>query len=192
MHTKNNISVYILCGGLSTRMQEEKGLVVFKGKTFIEHIIEAVKPITQNIVLVTKNEKYKQFGFPLVADIYENKGPVGAIYSALNHSKDEFNLILSCDIPNITTTVLNNYLLKTISESEISYLVDNQCEYPLIGVYSKKTTSTFKDAIANNELKLLDLIKSLDYNIITIRTKDRNAVKNVNSKEELQHLLLKK
>ncbi|WP_179021232.1 molybdenum cofactor guanylyltransferase [Winogradskyella forsetii] len=190
MRVHNNITVYILCGGLSTRMQEEKGLVVFKGKTFVDHIIEAVKPITQNIVLVTNNEKYEQFGYPLVADIYENKGPVGGIYSALNHSQDDHNLILSCDIPNINTAVLNNYLLNTISENQITYLVDNQGEYPLIGLYSKKVTSIFKEAILKNELKLLDLIKSLDYKTISIKRKDRNAVKNVNSKEDLQLLLL--
>ncbi|WP_179009203.1 molybdenum cofactor guanylyltransferase [Winogradskyella forsetii] len=191
MRVQNNISVYILCGGLSTRMQEEKGLVVFKGKTFVDHIIEAVKPITQNIVLVTNNEKYKEFGYPLVADIYENKGPVGGIYSALNHSRNDHSLILSCDIPNINTAVLNNYLLNTISENQITYLVDNQGEYPLIGLYSKKVTSIFKEAILKNELKLLDLIKSLDYKTISIKRKDRNAVKNVNSKEDLQLLLLK-
>ena len=185
MNPQNNISVYILCGGLSTRMQEEKGLVQFKGKAFIECIIEAVIPITQDVFLVTKNEIYKQFGYPLVADVYENKGPVGGIYSALEHSKNEYNLILSCDIPNINTSVLQTYLLGRSNNNAITYLVDDEREYPLIGVYSKNVASIFKEAITSNKLKLIDLIKTTDYNMFQVESKDKNAIKNINTKEEL-------
>ena len=185
MNPESNISVYILCGGLSTRMQEEKGLVQFNGKAFIECVIEAVVPIIQNIFLVTKNETYKQFGYPLVADVYENKGPVGGIYSALEHSKNEYNLILSCDIPNINTSVLQTYLLGRSNNNAITYLVDDEREYPLIGVYSKSVASLFKEAIISNKLKLIDLIKTTDYNMIQVESKDKNAIKNINTKEEL-------
>ncbi|WP_299098269.1 molybdenum cofactor guanylyltransferase [uncultured Winogradskyella sp.] len=188
MSTKNNISVYILCGGLSSRMQEEKGLVLYEDKPFVTHIIEAVLPISETIVLVTKNENYKQFGFPLIADIYENKGPVGGIYSALNHSDNEFNLILSCDIPNIKTAVLNTYLLNNFQDHSITYLKDDESDYPLIGMYSKQVTSLFKTAISENKLKLLDLIKTTDYNTIQIKPEDKIAVKNINTKEELTAL----
>ena len=185
MNPQNNISVYILCGGLSTRMQEEKGLVQFKGKAFIECVIEAVVAITQNIFLVTKNETYKQFGYPLVADVYENKGPVGGIYSALEHSKNEYNLMLSCDIPNINTSVLQTYLLGRSNNNAITYLVDDERDYPLIGVYSKNVASIFNEAITSNKLKLIDLIKTADYKTVNIESKDKNAVKNINTKEGL-------
>ncbi|MUU79140.1 molybdenum cofactor guanylyltransferase [Winogradskyella endarachnes] len=188
MSNKTNISVYILCGGLSSRMQEEKGLVLYKNKPFVAHIIDAVIPISESIVLVTKNDAYKQFGYPLVADIYENKGPVGGIYSALNHSENEFNLILSCDIPNIKTAVLNTYLLQNFQSHSISYLKDDESDYPLIGMYSKKLTSLFKAAILENKLKLLDLIKTTDYNTIQIKPEAKSAVKNINTKEELTAL----
>lgn len=188
MSTKNNISVYILCGGLSSRMQEEKGLVLYEDKPFVAHIIDAVLPISETIVLVTKNEDYKQFGFPIVADIYENKGPVGGIYSALNHSENEFNLILSCDIPNIKTAVLSTYLLNNFQDNAITYLKDDEKDYPLIGIYSKQTESLFKAAISENKLKLLDLIKTTDYKTIQIKPEDKTAVKNINTKEELTAL----
>ncbi|HEX8014674.1 MAG TPA: NTP transferase domain-containing protein, partial [Flavobacterium sp.] len=40
------LTAFILCGGKSSRMKSEKGLVLFQGKPFIEHIIQAVLPIT--------------------------------------------------------------------------------------------------------------------------------------------------
>jgi len=188
MNSRENISVYILCGGKSTRMQEEKGLVLFKEKAFVEHIIDAVKPVTNQIFLVTDNNLYQQFGYPLVNDAYKDKGPVGGIYSALKHSNTSFNVILSCDIPNITTSILNTYLLKEFNQNEVIFLKDEESEYPLIGIYSKNLISKFEEAIITNKLRLLDLIKYLDYKKVEIGCDDKIFVKNINTKEELESL----
>lgn len=101
-----DLSAYILCGGKSSRMQSEKGLVYYNGKPFIRWIIEAVVPITSTIILVTSNGAYSLVGLPMIEDIYENKGPVGGIFTALKHTKSSRNLILSCDVPRITTELL--------------------------------------------------------------------------------------
>jgi len=45
------ISAYILCGGKSSRMQMEKGMVCYQNSPFIQHIINAVKPLTGNGLL---------------------------------------------------------------------------------------------------------------------------------------------
>ena len=43
MKFKNNITGIILAGGKSSRMGTEKGLIIYKNKPFVEHIIEAMK-----------------------------------------------------------------------------------------------------------------------------------------------------
>ncbi|TEB40615.1 molybdenum cofactor guanylyltransferase, partial [Flavobacterium circumlabens] len=53
------LTVFILCGGKSTRMQSEKGLVLFQKKPFIEHIIQAILPITEEIKLITATKEYE-------------------------------------------------------------------------------------------------------------------------------------
>ena len=47
-------------------MQSEKGLVLYQNKPFIEHIIEAVLPISNNIQLVTNTNDYNYLVFLLV------------------------------------------------------------------------------------------------------------------------------
>ncbi|WP_299129175.1 molybdenum cofactor guanylyltransferase [uncultured Winogradskyella sp.] len=188
MNKINNISVYILCGGKNIRMQKEKGLVLYKSQPFIQHIINAIKPISKKIFLVTDNNLYQKFGYPLVNDEYKDKGPVGGIYSALKHSNTHYNIILSCDIPNITTSILNTYLSKEIYQKEITFLKDEQYEYPLIGVYSKHLVSKFEEAINTNILRLLRLIKCMDYKTIEIEVNDKVYVKNINTRQELELL----
>lgn len=190
MSKENTISAYILCGGTNKRMQTEKGLIEFNGKTFIKWIIDAIKPNTNSIFLVTKNEDYQSFGYPLVPDIYHSKGPVGGIYTALKHSSTENNLVLSCDIPNITSHVLKTYLVDEYEESnDVLYVADNTREYPLIGLYSKKIVSEFETALNNDHLKLVRLLEKVNCKCIKVDSEDYNTLQNINTKEELKKLI---
>ena len=190
MSEKQSISAYILCGGTNKRMGTEKGLIVYKDKTFIEWIIEAIKPITDSIFLVTKNKDYQKFGYPLVPDIHHSKGPVGGIFTALTHTNTDKDLILSSDIPNITTHVLNTYLVDQIDESDsVVYVSDDKKAYPLIGMYSKKLVSEFETALNNNHLKLMKLLEKLDCKCVKTKPEDYSALQNINTKEELKKLI---
>ena len=190
MNKEKNISAYILCGGTNRRMQTEKGLIIFKDKTFIEWIIDAIKPITDSIFLVTKNEDYQKFGYPLIPDIHHSKGPVGGIFTALKHSTTDNNLILSSDVPIITSHVLKTYLVDNIDESnDVIYVADNKREYPLIGIYSKKITSEFETALSNDHLKLVRLLEKVNCNCVKTNPEDYSALQNINTKEELKNLI---
>lgn len=189
MTQKTNIPVYILCGGKSTRMQTEKGLVEYKDKPFIQWVINAVKPLSNSIYLVTNNEDYLDFNYPLVEDIYKDKGPVGGIHSALKHSDTEQILILSCDIPNITAAVLEKYLLNNYhNEIDVMMLSDNQKIFPLIGIYSKSVLDGFESAIKTDKLKLMLVIKDYNFKTIEVAGTHKNALVNINTKEELKSI----
>lgn len=190
MSKLHHIPVYILCGGKSTRMQTEKGLVCIDNKPFIQHIIDAVKPVTNAIILVTKNQDYKTFGYKLIEDIHEDKGPLGGIHTALKHSQYTDNLILSCDVPFITTEVLEILLEK--HESEVTFLSDDNKNYPLIGIYQKQLEELFEEAILNNELKLQQVLQKTKSQNILIDTKYQSSLKNINTKEELEESLKSK
>ena len=190
MNKEKNMSAYILCGGTNRRMQTEKGLIVYNGKTFIEWIIDAIKPITNSIFLVTKNKDYQKFGYPLIPDVHHSKGPVGGIFTALKHSSSDDNLILSCDVPNITSHVLETYLVDKIDDShDVIYVADENRDYPLIGIYSKKIITDFETALNNDHLKLVRLLVKVNCNCIKTNPEDYSALQNINTKEELKNLI---
>lgn len=191
MKNPKDITAYVLCGGKSVRMQAEKGLVLYKGKPFIRWIIEAIMPITSNIILVTSNGDYSLVGLPMVEDTYADKGPVGGIYTALNHSKTTRNLILSCDIPKITTELLRNVTDESWeTEAPVTFLSDGKNDYPLIGVYSKSALKIFADAILADKLKLCSLVNMISHQKISINSDQKSLVQNINSKAELEFLNL--
>ncbi|PZX46901.1 molybdenum cofactor guanylyltransferase [Algoriphagus chordae] len=191
MEKSQEITAYVLCGGKSVRMQAEKGLVLYKGKPFIRWIIEAIMPITSNIILVTSNGDYSLVGLPMIEDTYADKGPVGGIYTALKHSKTARNLILSCDIPKISTELLRNLCDESKEmEAPVTFLSDAKNDYPLIGVYNKSALQTFADAISANKLKLCPLVNMISHQKISINSDQKTLVQNINSKAELQSLNL--
>jgi len=183
-----NVSTYILCGGKSSRMGSEKGLVMYKGKTFIQWILEAVAPVCDSICLVTNNDDYASYNYPLVSDAIPDKGPVGGIYTALKHSSTPWNLILSCDVPMLTTEVLQTYLLKGSSDKAITYLSDGHKNSPLIGLYAQHLVGDFEEALRKDHLKLLDLIHLLSYSQVTVKPEEAYAIQNINTPIELNHL----
>jgi len=186
MSTFSNIPAYILCGGKSSRMGSEKGLVKLQDKQFIKHITNSLYKITKAVFLVTDNQDYLSFEFPLVSDNYKQKGPLGGIQSALKHTSEEKVLILSCDIPLITAETLNTLLKNTENEAEISFATANENWHPLIGIYAKSLLPAIEKAIENDRLKLIVFIK--EYNYQEIEIADSKSLTNINSPEELKQL----
>lgn len=183
-----NISVFILCGGKSSRMQSEKGLVLFQEKPFIEHIIKAILPITEQIKLITASKEYDYLPYEKIPDIISDKGPLGGIYTALSNSETEFNLILSCDIPLISTELLTELISKHTEEAGITVFASESKTHPLIGIYSKKIVPIIKNAIDSDELKMMDLLAKVPHQILNIEESENFHLTNINSADELNDL----
>lgn len=182
------LTVFILCGGKSSRMQSEKGLVLFQDKPFIDHIIQAILPITNQIKLITASKQYDYLEYEKIPDLIVDKGPLGGIYTALSHSGTEFNLILSCDIPLISTELLQELISKHTKEAGITIYASESKTHPLIGIYSKNILSVIKESIDSDELKMMDLLAKLPHQIIKIEENENFPLTNINSIDELNDL----
>jgi molybdopterin-guanine dinucleotide biosynthesis protein A len=182
------LTAFILCGGKSSRMQSEKGLVLFQEKPFIEHIIQAILPVTENIHLITNTKDYDYLPYQKTADIVKDKGPLGGIYTALENSQTNFNLILSCDIPLISSELLSELISKQNEEAQITVFATESRIHPLIGIYSKKIVPVIKEAIDANELKMMDFLLKVPHQIIKIEESENFHLTNINSADELNDL----
>lgn len=182
------IAVSILCGGKSSRMLSEKGLVLLKGKPFIEHIISAVLPFASQIQLITNGTDYNYLPYVKIKDIVLDKGPIGGIYTALEHSSEDLNLILSCDIPLISTEILQELITTHNINKTVSVFSDMERVHPLIGIFSKSILPVLKVAIANDDLRMMKMIQKVGAQIITVGIDKSNQFRNINTVNELNKL----
>lgn len=188
--TQKERTAIILAGGKSQRMGTDKGLLDFKGKPFIQHICDALYPIFgNNILIISGNKDYEAFGYTRVEDIIENKGPVGGLYAAMSASKTKVNLVLSVDVPMISTELLQ-WLLDNHEETDmVTQISANGKICPLIAVYDRSMRTVFGEYIAGNQLKLKTVIDDVKHQTILIPEKWNDQVQNINTQEEYQNLI---
>ena len=186
-----NKTLAILAGGKSSRMNyNNKALLSYKEKKFIEHIIEAGRDYKEIIIISNNLEEYRGFNLRVVEDIYKGNGPLSGIHSALINSNTDKVLCIACDMPLITKDTLNtigNY------EKEYDVLVPSVKErlQPLCGIYSKNIIPRLEKAIKENNNKLQLLIKSFDLKVIEGDDKSKfieRDFSNINTEKEYREL----
>jgi len=184
-----NFTGIILAGGKSQRMGTDKGLLPLNGKPFITHIYEAMKPIFgDNIVVVSSNTDYDTFGYNRIEDLISDKGPVGGLYTALKQSKTKFNLVLSVDVPLVTTELLQ----WLVDNHDDSYLVTqvqvDEKVSPLVAVYDRALRTLLGEHLAGNQLKLRDVIAEVNVQTLTVPAKWCAQLQNINTEEDYKKI----
>ncbi|MFM1745416.1 MAG: hypothetical protein RLZZ630_1353, partial [Bacteroidota bacterium] len=80
------LQIYILAGGKSSRMGEDKGLIMHNGKALVRHVIDAAIPLGTPIKFIGAPATYHRFGYDSIQDKIAAQGPAGGILSALTDS----------------------------------------------------------------------------------------------------------
>ncbi|MGQ7946664.1 molybdenum cofactor guanylyltransferase [Flavobacterium sp. WC2509] len=187
---EKNITAIVLAGGKSERMGTDKGLLDLNGKPFIKHICEALEPIVgSNILIVSGNKEYDAFGFTRVEDIIENKGPVGGLYAALNSSKTKVNLVLSVDVPLVSTELLEWLVASHEETLMVTQTTIEGKTSPLIAIYDRSMRVVFGEHIAGKQLKLRTVIEDVKHQTIVVPEKWSDQIQNINTQEEYQNLI---
>ena len=181
------VSGAILAGGKSTRMNLPKGLIQIDGKTLISSIASVLQTVVGDIMLIANDPVYDQCQFPLLNDIITDKGPASGIHSALTHAVNEKVLIVSCDVPFVSTELFQ-FLLEHAVKKKIVVPVHSDKMEPLICVYSKSILKDLEKCINGGEYKMHDLLKSLDAEFVQIPGDlfSEKLFTNINTPEDLR------
>ncbi len=100
-----DISAVILAGGRSTRMGgKNKGLLPFRGRPMIQHVIDRIRPQVDTILISANQDldAYKGFGYSVVTDqTADYSGPLAGMLAALSVMQTEWLVSVPCDVPFI-------------------------------------------------------------------------------------------
>jgi len=173
----------ILAGGLSSRMGQDKGLILYKDQALVQYSIAALEPLCSEILISTNNPEYKKFGYSLVPDIYKECGPIGGIYSALRVSQHDNNLICPCDMPFVTPELFHQ-ILDEIEKDETPVVASsNDKAFPTLGYYHRNSVTSIEKQIKKGHYKLMMLLIELKAKQICIE--DQMCLSNFNYLEDL-------
>jgi molybdenum cofactor guanylyltransferase len=148
---RNDITGIILCGGKSSRMQTNKALLKLGEKTIIENIVDEMRKVF-DAVIISANvcNEFSFLNLPMIKDSFTDRGPLSGIYSALQYSNTQKNFITTCDLPFISSEMIE-YLIKTDSEKDIIIPVINSRPERLFGVYKKSVLNIIEEIFTASE-----------------------------------------
>ncbi len=188
---KKHYTGVILAGGEGSRLgYRAKGLISIKGKPIIEHLIDRLTPLTDDILISANSAHYDYLNLPIVRDEFQQKGPLSGLYSTIKASTTSYTLVVACDMPKVSTSFLTN--LRDHSYTNTSQAVipqhSNQLQ-PLCAVYRKSCYPIFEKALVYNLLSLHRVCNLLDYHPYKVSPHTYSeTLMNINTFKDYQHI----
>ena len=178
---------FVLAGGRSIRMGMDKALIPWGNSTLLEHMARLVISAAGSVGICGSPEKYRQFGYPVIPDMYLGLGPISGVHAALAGTKVRWNLILACDMPRLTVDFLAD-LLNEAKRTDALCLVprSERGPEPLCAVWRSDALDGVEAAIRARRLKMQDLIHSLGAALKPCP--DMVQFRNLNSPGDLSHV----
>jgi molybdopterin-guanine dinucleotide biosynthesis protein A len=138
-----NIDGFVLVGGRSSRLGEDKASLLFGSETLAVRAARVIEGSIENchVRLVASSSWGKingalLTGIPFVFDLYEGRGALGGLHAALANAATEWAFIAACDYPFISGEFIS-LLQKQVSdeyETVVPVQTDSRIQ-PLCGFY---------------------------------------------------------
>jgi molybdopterin-guanine dinucleotide biosynthesis protein A len=190
-------SAIVLVGGEARRAGgQEKYFFRYGGKTFIEHILGALREVVDEVVLAAKDpaqcERFSHLeGVRCVSDIRKGIGPTGGLHAGVLEAKGDLVVVVACDMPCISPRVIE-HLFSLLGDRDAVIPVWNpEMLEPLHAVYRRSALLAYLEEPGHRSLR--EMVKALRVRFVEIEDMrdldpDLATFTNVNKLEELERM----
>ena len=190
----------VLCGGQSSRMGSDKGLIKLNDKSWVQIAIDKLKDIQIPIVISVNKKQLLSYSnaFPTNIllpddDSLQLHGPLCGLLSVHLKYPGKDLLILACDMPLIDTDLIKQLLTKYSTETASDALIytnDGEPE-PMPGVYKSNGLERIQQLYDNNQLprhSMKYILEHLSTSSTPLPEDKKNCFRNFNTHAELNGL----
>jgi molybdopterin-guanine dinucleotide biosynthesis protein A len=114
-----DFTVAILIGGDSTRMGADKATYEVDGVSMAQRVADAASSAGASEILFIggTQARAKKFSGTWKKDLYPGEGPLGGVITALKNSSHDSVVVLSCDMPFVTDSVISS-LVRALPDAQ--------------------------------------------------------------------------
>ncbi|MBE7102592.1 molybdenum cofactor guanylyltransferase [Bacillus cereus] len=182
----------VLAGGQSSRFGEPKALAIWKGTTFVEHIVKVMESILQDVVVISHTdikERVEQLvQVPVIEDIphYKGNGPLAGIVSGMEYIEADWYVIMPCDAPNVSQEWFTILLKQTSNEYDAVVPIINGRKQPLLAAYHNRVKEKIYTLLQEEKRSMGQLLSQCNVKYVAGEDVQANSdwFMNVNTKEE--------
>jgi molybdenum cofactor guanylyltransferase len=148
-----SVAAFVLTGGKSSRMGQEKSALLLDGHTLLERAIEIARAASENVRLL--GSPATSTNLVAIPDRFPGCGPLAGIDAALAATHAELNFILSVDTPFVPATFVR-YLVDRARATEalVTYPRLTSGYQPLCAVYRKELGPIAEAALRTGHYKI--------------------------------------
>lgn len=165
---KKHLTGIILAGGKGIRLGRNKGMAELNGRHLIEYVIDNLQKVAGEILISSNTDQCKPFGFPVIPDVFEAKGPMAGIHACLRASSNIHNFVVSVDTPFVSPEFIR-YVLNSREDELIAAPWYGKDHYePLCAYYNRECLDHMEMFFERGNYKLPDLFQELAFRGVRI------------------------
>ena len=143
----------VLAGGRSTRMQRDKAMLEYAGRSQLERAVELITPLVERVFVSVRPD---QTGDPLrarfaqIVDSGEVSGPIAGIVAAQARHPEAAWLVLACDLPLLDRETVAHLLRSRRPERQATAYrsTHNGLPEPLCAIYEPSSLEAIRAHVA--------------------------------------------
>lgn len=153
----SQVSGFVLAGGKSTRMGQDKAVLDLNGRTLLEHALAVLRQVCPNVAILGRQERYGDLA-TVYEDVFPECGPLGGIHAALSNSQTEYNLIIAVDTPFLLPRFLSHLAERAAASGAVVTTPEiDHYPQPLCTVYSLAFRPIAEQALRSGCYKITPL-----------------------------------
>jgi len=190
----------ILCGGQSTRMGTDKGLLKIQANTWVQTAVDKLVELQIPVVISVNRNQYAEYAtvFSTQQLIVDNeslqlKGPLYGVLSAHMQYPHEDFVVLACDMPLLETGLIKELLTlyHQHHENEAFVFTNDGEPEPLCGIYKSKGLAHILQLYNSGQLarhSMKFMLEHISTRTIPIPADKKSCFRNFNAHAELNGL----
>jgi molybdopterin-guanine dinucleotide biosynthesis protein A len=164
-----DIEGFILVGGASSRMGQDKAGLTLQGRSFAERIGEALGRVAWRVNLVGAKNADSSLITRNVPDVYESWGALGGLHAALSACRADWAAVIACDLPFVTGELLARLAaLREEAEAVVPLQADGRLQ-PLCALYrTQPCAEKARELIEAGERRPRALVKAVRARLVEV------------------------
>ena len=150
----------VLIGGRSRRFGTDKVLAHLRGKALVDHVVDLITPLFDEVILVGNRRKELQ-GHRVVEDIYPGCGPLGGIYTGLASAGTDRCFVFATDMPNLHRGFIG-HMISVAGEHDVVIPCWSKGREPLHAIYRRSLLPVVKELLEKKTFRIFDLLGRAD------------------------------
>ncbi|MEG0217822.1 MAG: molybdopterin-guanine dinucleotide biosynthesis protein B [Raoultibacter sp.] len=171
-YVRHRITVAVQAGGESRRMGQSKATVPFAGRPLICRMVERVSPVADDFIVTTNEAEnlgflhtdYPELGIRLIPDVYDFRGALPGIYSALQAAKNPYVAIVACDMLCASPSLIaREVIAMDQSGADVVVPVNNHGYEPFHALYRRDVCmEAIKEALSQGSRRAQSFFDSVN------------------------------